>query len=89
MYGQHFQLISIDQPGMTSNPGRGPLHKKANKLLFPFVPEHLVSRDGRVRPSRPPASACSFSTLRLNLVLTHGVPPGFHDRVYKINVDVP
>ena len=30
----------------------------------------------RVRPSRP-ASACSFSTLRLNLVLTRGIPPDF------------
>ena len=27
-----------------------------------------------IRPSRP-ASACSFSTLRLNLVITHEIPP--------------
>ena len=30
----------------------------------------------QVRPSRP-ASACSFSKLRLNLVLIHGIPPDF------------
>ena len=35
----------------------------------------------RVRPSRP-ASACSFSTLRLNLVLTRGIPPDFHGGVH-------
>ena len=34
----------------------------------------------QVRPSRP-ASACSFSTLRLNLVLTHGIPPAFRHGV--------
>ena len=38
----------------------------------------------RVRPSRP-ASGCSFSTLRLNLVLTHhgdGIPPIFRGGVH-------
>ena len=35
---------------------------------------------GRVRLSRP-ASACSFSTLRLNLVLTHGIPTDFRGGV--------
>ena len=34
----------------------------------------------RVRPSCP-ASASSFCTLRLNLVLTHGTPPVFRDGV--------
>ena len=40
----------------------------------------------RVRPSHP-ASACSFSTLRLNVVLTHGIPPdsrgGVHFYLYR------
>ena len=38
------------------------------------------------RPSRP-ASVCSFSTLRLNLVLTHEIPPAFHNSVlfYTVN----
>ena len=31
-------------------------------------------------PSRP-TSACLFSTLRLNLVLTHGVPPAFRGAI--------
>ena len=28
-----------------------------------------------------PASACSFSSLRLNMVLTHGIPPDFRGGV--------
>ena len=37
----------------------------------------------RVRSSRP-ASPCSFSTLRLNLVLTHVIPPDFRDGVHLL-----
>ena len=51
--------------------------------LSSFAPEKLVSRDGFGRP----ASARSFSTLRLNLVLTHGIsaafPQGIH--IYTVN----
>ena len=41
---------------------------------FPFAPENLVSRDrfGPPVPRQPPYSIL-FSTLRLNLVLTHGI----------------
>ena len=35
----------------------------------------------RVQPSRP-ASASSFSILRLSLVLTHGIPPDFRGGVH-------
>ena len=34
----------------------------------------------QIWPSRP-VSACSFSTLRLNLVLTHGIAPDVHGGV--------
>ena len=47
-----------------------------NIPLSPYVPENLVSRDGR------PASACSFSIPRMNLVLTHGIPPDFRGGVH-------
>ena len=42
--------------------------------LSPFQPEKLASRDG-------------FSTLRLNLVLTHGISTVFHEgfHIYIIN----
>ena len=51
-----------------------------NISLFPYAPENLgLAR--WVQPSRP-ASACSFSILRLNLVLTPGIPPDFHGGVH-------
>ena len=40
-----------------------------NISLSPIAPENLVSRDGFGRP----ASAFSFSILKLNLMLTHGI----------------
>ena len=46
-----------------------------NISLSPFAPEKLVSRDrfGRLVPRQ-----LTYSTLRLNLVLTHhGIPPAF------------
>ena len=51
-----------------------------NIFLSPLAPEKLVSRD-RVRPPRP-ALAGIFSTLRLNMMLTHGIPPDFRGGVY-------
>ena len=69
---------SKDRPGKVANPARGQLNRERTFSLSPFAPENLVSRDGfrRPVPSRP-ASACSFSILRLNLVLTYGIPPDF------------
>ena len=62
---------SMDQPtGKVANPTRGRLNRENVFSLSPLTPENLqVSRD-RFRPSCP-ALACSFSTLRLDLVLTH------------------
>ena len=51
-----------------------------NISLSTFAPENLVSRDG-FGQSRP-ASACSFSILRLNLVRTSGIPPDFRGDVH-------
>ena len=49
-----------------------------NISLSTFANDNLVSPDGFGRP----ASACSFSTLRLNLALTHGVPSAFRGGVH-------
>ena len=51
--------------------------KSTKKYIFPVpvAPENLVSRN---RLSRP-ASACSFSALWPNLVLSRGIPPTFCD----------
>ena len=71
MYGQR---------GKVANPARGQLNRENE--YFPASAcacEFGLAR--RVRLSRP-ASACSFSTLRLNPVLTHGIPPVLSDGLH-------
>ena len=50
-----------------------------NISLSAFVPENLVSRDGSAVPSRV---SLPMSILRLNLVLTYGIPPEFRGDVH-------
>ena len=66
---------NVDQPGEVISPARGQLNRENEYFSVPVC----ASKFGlakRVRPSRP-ASACSFCRLRLNLVLTHGIPLDF------------
>ena len=70
----------MDQPGKVANPARGQLKRKNE--YFPVkvrAGEFGLARG--VRQSRP-ASACSFSLLRLNLVITYGIPPEFRGGVH-------
>ena len=68
-----------DQPGKVVHHAGGEQAQKRN-IFFPVPVRALeFGLARRVRPSRP-ASARSFSTLRLNL-LTHGTPPAFCDGV--------
>ena len=70
----------MDQPGKVAKPARGEL--KGDNEHFPItVRAWEIGLGRRVRLSRP-ASACSFSILRLNLVLTRGIPPDFRDGVH-------
>ena len=65
MYCHHIHQ-SMDQPGKVANPARDQLNRENEH--FPVLVRALefgIAR--RVRPSRP-ASACSLSILRLNLV---------------------
>ena len=80
MYG-HTYSKSIDQPGKVASPARGQLNiKKMNISLFAFVPENLVSRvTGSAVPYRV---SLLISILRLNLVLTFGIPPEFRGGVH-------
>ena len=48
--------------------------------MSPIAPDTLVSRTGSAVPRS--ASARSSSTVRLNLVLAHGIPPAFSDGVH-------
>ena len=82
MYDHHIIIsrISMDKPGKIVNPSRGQLNRE-NK----YFPVHVRAREfglaRRVRPSRP-APACSLYTLRLNLMLSHGIHPDFRGGVH-------
>ena len=69
----------MDQPGKVANPARGQLNRENSIPLSPCVPENLVSRDGFSRPVRV---SLLISILRLNLVLTYGIPPEFRGGVH-------
>ena len=72
----------MDQPGnMVANPARGQLNsEKEYTPLSAYAPENLVSRDGFSRPAPRQPAHSPYS--RLNLVLTHGIPPDFRGGVY-------
>ena len=70
-----------DQPCKVANPARGQLNRANYFFLSPFTPDNLVSGYGLDRPV-PRQPACSFSILRLNLVLTHGIPPDFRGSIH-------
>ena len=70
----------MDQPGEVNNPARGQLNTE-NEYFSVRVRAREFSLARRDRPSRP-ASGCAFSILRLNLVLTHGIPPEFRGGVH-------
>ena len=77
----HISRVGINREKV-ANPVRGQLNKE--KGIFPRPRLRLKIKFGlarRVQPSRP-APACSFSILRLNLVLTHGIPPDFRGGVH-------
>ena len=81
MCGYHVKQ-SIVQPGKLANTGRGQLNREIHffSVLVCALESYLARQ---VRPS-PPASACSitFSTFRLNRVLTHGIRPAFRGGVH-------
>ena len=65
----------MDQPGKVANRLCGQLDREK------YVRAREFGLARQVRLPRP-ASAYSFSSLRLNLVLTHGIPPAFRDGVH-------
>ena len=77
----------MDQPSKAANPARGQLNRENEYFPAP-VRAWKFGLARRVQPSRP-ASACSFSILRLNLVLTHGIPPDFRAVSIYLNRHTP
>ena len=71
----------MDQPGKVVNPARGKLNRENDTSLSPFAPENLVSETGSALPSRV---SLLISILRVNLVLTYGIPPEFRGGVHLL-----
>ena len=70
---------SMDQPGKVANPARGQLNRE-NEFPCPRSRLRIWSREmGSTVPSRV---SLLISILRLNLVLTYGVPPDFRSGVH-------
>ena len=75
---EHLQSSNerMDQPGKVANPARGQLNRNKMKIsLSPYAPERNWLREtGSAVSSRV---SLFISILKLNLVLTRGVPPDF------------
>ena len=72
---------SMDQPGMVANPARGQLNRE-NEYFPVSVRAWEFGLTRRVRQSRPASACLLISILRLNLVLTYGIPPEFREGVH-------
>ena len=79
VYGHHIQQ-SMDQADTVANPACGQLNRENEYSPVP-VRASEFGLERQVQPSRP-ASACSFSILWLNMVLTRGIPPDFRGGVH-------
>ena len=79
LYGHTTYSKSMDQPGKVANPARGQLNRGTYIFPCPRSRLRIWSREtGSVVPSR---ISLLISILRLNLVLTYGIPPEFRGGV--------
>ena len=70
----------MDQPGKVVNPARGQLNRE-NKI-FPCPRACLRIRSRETGSAVPSRVSLLISILRLNLVLTYGIPPEFRGGVH-------
>ena len=78
MYGQTYSK-SIDQPGKAASPARS---AEQGKLMFPCPRSCLRIWSHETGSAVPSRVSLLVSILRLNLVLTYGIPPEFRGGVY-------
>ena len=70
----------MDQPGKVANPARGQLNRENEYSPVPFACLRIWSCEtGSAVPSR---ASLLISILRLNQVLTCGIPPEFRGGVH-------
>ena len=80
MYG-HTYSKSMDQPGKVASPARGQLNRK-NKYFIPCPRSCLEIWSRETGSAVPSRVSLLISILRLNLVLTYGIPPEFRGGVH-------
>ena len=79
MYG-HTYTKNLDQPGKVASPARGQMNRKNEYFSVRVRRLRIWSREtGSAVPSRV---SLLISILRLNLVLTYGIPPEFRGGVH-------
>ena len=75
----------MDQPGKkVASPARGQLKNIRENGYFPVsvcLRLRIWTRETGSAMSRPASAYFSFSTLRLNMMLTRGIPPDFRGGV--------
>ena len=81
MYGHTYNSKSMDQPGKAASPVRGQLNRKNE--YFPIRVRSCLRIWSRETGSAVPFRvSLLISILRLNLVLTCGIPPEFRGGVH-------
>ena len=68
----------MDQPGKVANPARGQLNREK---IFPCLRAYLRIWSRETDSAVPSRVSLLISILRLNLVLTYGIPPEFRGGV--------
>ena len=71
----------MDQPGKVTSPARGQLNRE-NKILFPCLRACLRIWSREMGSAVPSRVNLLISILRLNVVLTYGIPPEFRGGVH-------
>ena len=76
----------MDQPGKVANPARGQLNRGK---IFPCLRACLRIWSRETGSAVPSRVSLLVSILRLNLVLTYGIPPEFRGGVHLWNRHTP
>ena len=77
----HIYIKSMDQPGKVASPARGQRNRK-NEYFPVRVRSCLRIWSHETGSAVPPRVSLLISLLRLNLVLTYGIPPEFRGSVH-------
>ena len=72
---------SIDQPGKVANSARGRLNREKYNFPVPVRPLRIWSRE--TSSAVPPSVSLLIFILRLNMVLTYGIPCDFRGGVHS------